>query len=65
MKHRWFQWPWPSPGARRGDIETARERYEHAVSTRRMTNELVDSLREARERNHFREMFDVALRRTS
>lgn len=56
--------PWPSRRSRRQNIDAARERFEHAVSTREMTQDLVDALREARERNHFREMFDTALRRT-
>lgn len=56
--------PWPSPKDRKEGIAVARERYERAVQTRRMTSDLVEDLRAARERNHFREMFDAALRRT-
>ena len=62
MRRRLF--PWPPPKDRAVGIAVARERYERAVQTRLMTYELVEDLRAARERNHFRELFDVALRRT-
>lgn len=63
---RWalLRLPWPTRHHRRRSIDAAKLRYEHALARRDLSCDLVEDLRAARERNHFREMFDDVLRRT-
>lgn len=55
--------PWPSRSDRKDAIDEARDRYQSASAIRRESEELADELRELRHRNHFRDMFEAALRR--